>query len=400
MADDRGDTSLLTMNQRTVVVALLRIRPGQAVAFTRYETKACAIAARHGGRLERRIATGQPVTEDPGEEEVHVWSFRDRAAFDAFQNDPALGLLADLRSRAIAKTTVLFGQDAASFIAPTESGSHAQSVTGLDHVYLSVSDMARSIAFYDSVMQALGFWKGDYPIAGQAHAHYFNGLLQITLRPAKRQVPHDPYAPGLHHLCLQAPDAAAVDRAYAALSTLGVSPSAPTLYPEYDPDYYATFFEDPDGLRLELLARMPARDDVLASRDRFTHFLNPLAALAGARDGVFHIATRAAWEAAGKSSPYAPPELSRDGFIHCSTRSQVLDTLSRYFKGRTDLCLLKLDPGRLAEDLRYERPAPTPERPIPEAYPHLYAPLSVDAVISVHPLMPALDGSFAWPDSA
>jgi hypothetical protein len=32
----------------------------------------------------------------------------------------------------------------------------------------------------------------------------------------------------------------------------GIAASLPRLYPEYAPDYYATFFSDPDGLRLEV----------------------------------------------------------------------------------------------------------------------------------------------------
>jgi hypothetical protein len=78
-------------------------------------------------------------------------------------------------------------------------------------LYLSVSDLARSEAFYDPVMQLLGFRKGDKAIGGDPHAHDFNRTLQLSLRPARAQSPHDPYAPGLHPLCLQLPTAADVD---------------------------------------------------------------------------------------------------------------------------------------------------------------------------------------------
>jgi hypothetical protein len=50
-------------------------------------------------------------------------------------------------------------------------------IVGLDHVYLAVKDFARSMAFYDPVMKALGFFKGDRAIAGERHAHYFNRAL-------------------------------------------------------------------------------------------------------------------------------------------------------------------------------------------------------------------------------
>ena len=58
-------------------------------------------------------------------------------------------------------------------------------VLGIDHIYIAVSDLAQSTAFYDGVMKLLGFRKGTDPIGGQPHVHYFNRALQYTLRPAK-----------------------------------------------------------------------------------------------------------------------------------------------------------------------------------------------------------------------
>jgi len=156
-------------------------------------------------------------------------------------------------------------------------------VLGLDHVYLSVSDLRRSERFYDEVLALLGFRKGDKEIAGEPHVHYFNRALQISLRPARSAVRHDPYAPGLHHLCLQVAAPADVDAAAAALRERGVEASRPRLYPEYQPDYYATFFEDPQGIRLELVARTAYRDEIAERWDELTGFLNPLAELHGRR---------------------------------------------------------------------------------------------------------------------
>jgi catechol 2,3-dioxygenase-like lactoylglutathione lyase family enzyme len=156
---------------------------------------------------------------------------------------------------------------------------------GLDHLYISVSDFARSERFYDAVMERLGFRKSDRVIAGAPHAHYFTPLMQYTIRPAREGAPaHDPYAPGLHHVCLQVRDRAAVDRACRDLRQLGVAASEPRLYPEYAPDYYATFFTDPDGIRLEVVARRLLREEIARDWDRFDAFLNPVARLRE-RDG-------------------------------------------------------------------------------------------------------------------
>ena len=126
-------------------------------------------------------------------------------------------------------------------------------VIGIDHVYLAVRDLGRAEAFYDRLMDVLGFRKRSGTLAGEPHVHYYNRQFGFSLRPARPGTPaHDPYAPGLHHFCFRVVDEAAVDRAADALRRIGVKASPPRAYPEYAPDYYATFFTDPDGVRLEV----------------------------------------------------------------------------------------------------------------------------------------------------
>ncbi len=156
-------------------------------------------------------------------------------------------------------------------------------VIGLDHVYLAVSDLSASEAFYDGVMRALGFFKSSRPIGGEPHVHYYNRHLQLSIRPARSARAHDPYAPGLHHLCFQVEAPADVDAAHAGLRALGVSATPPRLYPEYTPDYYATFFPDPDGIRLEIVARGRLREEIVREWDHLRSFVDPLQELRRAR---------------------------------------------------------------------------------------------------------------------
>jgi glyoxylase I family protein len=158
-----------------------------------------------------------------------------------------------------------------------EDWSVSLEVTGVDHVYITVSDLARAQRFYDAVMKLLGFRKGTAPIAGEPHLHYFNPVTQYTLRPAKRpQTPHDPYSPGLHHVCFRVATEGDVDAVARGLRGLGIQVSDPSYYPEYAPDYYATFFTDPDGIRLEVVAHRRMRSLIRDHWHELHEFEDPL----------------------------------------------------------------------------------------------------------------------------
>jgi catechol 2,3-dioxygenase-like lactoylglutathione lyase family enzyme len=135
-------------------------------------------------------------------------------------------------------------------------------VTGaVHHVDLTVSDLARSTSFYERVLPLLGFRRGPGVPEGPIWA---GASVEIGLVAARSATKHDRYAPGLHHLALTAPSRTAVDEAHRALVALGVAIlDAPADYPKYAPGYYAVFFADPDGLKLEYVytPRWPTRAD-------------------------------------------------------------------------------------------------------------------------------------------
>ena len=126
-------------------------------------------------------------------------------------------------------------------------------VIGIDHVYVTVSDLGASENFYDRVMiEALGFRKSKFTFAGDPHVQYFNRQFGFVLRSARIPSKHEPYSPGLHHFCLRVDSTADVKTVAAHLRKLGINATEVKVYPEYAPDYAATFFEDPDGIRLEV----------------------------------------------------------------------------------------------------------------------------------------------------
>jgi uncharacterized protein (DUF952 family) len=101
-----------------------------------------------------------------------------------------------------------------------------------------------------------------------------------------------------------------------------------------------------------------------------------------ADDDLLHVTTPAEWDAARATGQVTPPSLEAEGFVHCSTRAQLAGTLARHFRGAGPLRVLVLDPDRLAAELRWEESRPG------EAFPHLYGPLPVDAVVAVEDVTP------------
>lgn len=126
-------------------------------------------------------------------------------------------------------------------------------VIGIDHIYVTVSDLDGSEQFYDRVMiQTLAFRKNKFVLGGDPHIQYFNRHFGFVIRPSRASANADAYSPGLHHLCLRVDSVADVREVADRLRALGVSATEPRFYPEYASDYWATFFEDPDGIRLEV----------------------------------------------------------------------------------------------------------------------------------------------------
>ena len=125
-------------------------------------------------------------------------------------------------------------------------------VIGIDHIYITVSNMERSEQFYDVVMKVLDFKKNQFQIEGEKHIQYYNRFFGYVLRPARSKDSHNCYAPGLHHFCLRVEGEKEVKEVAKRLKEKSISVTEPKQYPEYAPDYFAVFFSDPDGVQLEI----------------------------------------------------------------------------------------------------------------------------------------------------
>jgi len=129
--------------------------------------------------------------------------------------------------------------------------------TGVHHVDLVVSSIERSLTFYRELLAPLGFHRiGEVEGERGETIWYLSGPgSSIGLREAQseREQPLDRYEVGLHHLALEASSRAAVDERASWLRSHGAEiESGPEEY-GYSPGYYAVFFFDPDGIKLEIV---------------------------------------------------------------------------------------------------------------------------------------------------
>lgn len=125
----------------------------------------------------------------------------------------------------------------------------------LDHVGISVRDVARSRAFYLAALAPLGYGAlmevGDDGKGGHTHVglgmdkpDFWIGIGQVTT--------------GHLHVAFVAKDRATVDAFYAAAMAAGGRDNGPPgLRPHYHPTYYGAFVFDPDGHNVEAVCHLP-----------------------------------------------------------------------------------------------------------------------------------------------
>lgn len=122
------------------------------------------------------------------------------------------------------------------------------------HVFLNVTDMARSRPFYEWLMPRLGYATSWAFEGGQG---FLSPHGSVWLKQADARFAGDGFHKdrvGLAEVAFAASARAEVDALHRALAERGATIlDPPREYPEYVPGYYAVFFADPDGIKLELV---------------------------------------------------------------------------------------------------------------------------------------------------
>ncbi len=133
-------------------------------------------------------------------------------------------------------------------------------MAAIHHIRLSVSDLDTSTRFYSPLLEELGFRKLSPRLTekGEIDRLRFerNGMI-LLIGHTTEAGRYDRAKPGLHHIAFSVDSRAEVEKIYEYeeviknLEHVNVE-DPPIDCPEYGEGYYATFFFDPDGIKLEV----------------------------------------------------------------------------------------------------------------------------------------------------
>jgi uncharacterized protein (DUF952 family) len=107
---------------------------------------------------------------------------------------------------------------------------------------------------------------------------------------------------------------------------------------------------------------------------------------------IFKIVPRPEWEASS-GDYHGSAHDQADGFLHFSTAPQLAETLRLYYANHDEVVLVAVDTGALGAALKWEHSASRGED-----FPHLYAPLSCDAMKWARPVAKDATGRFVLPE--
>jgi catechol 2,3-dioxygenase-like lactoylglutathione lyase family enzyme len=142
-------------------------------------------------------------------------------------------------------------------------------VVGIDHLVLSVGNFARSREFYDKLLRFLGFkLKHDYAdMAGWSNGKTLFWIAAADVEGRKRKYRKGDI--GFHHYAFELASRADVDKLGAFLREHKMTVlDPPGEY--YGENYYAVYFADPDGMKLEAMVWAPPKRAPAAKKTKKT----------------------------------------------------------------------------------------------------------------------------------
>ncbi|MBM7580981.1 VOC family protein [Jeotgalibacillus terrae] len=126
----------------------------------------------------------------------------------------------------------------------------------IHHIELYVSDLKKSTVFWGWLLEELGYELFQEWESGRSWKYGETYLVFVQTEEAYQDVPYHRKRTGLNHLAFHADSRKHVDQLTEKLRAEGI----PILYEDRHPfaggeDYYAVFFEDPDRMKVEVVAQ-------------------------------------------------------------------------------------------------------------------------------------------------
>ncbi|MGG5369319.1 VOC family protein [Enterococcus sp. AZ196] len=134
----------------------------------------------------------------------------------------------------------------------------------IDHLQVTVKDINEVESFYDGLMEALGFdlnkkikvylEEMDMDVIEYLDKSYDFGICS-ALKQYEEETIHRRKPGAVHHIAFRASSRNEVDRIYKTVMELGAKIlDEPKIFPQHGPNYYALFFNDPDGIKYEIVS--------------------------------------------------------------------------------------------------------------------------------------------------
>ena len=128
--------------------------------------------------------------------------------------------------------------------------------TGVDHLDLVVSDLEPSLSFYRQLLEPLGYVRPSEIVGERGERVVYLGgprVVPVSLRQAQAPGSYDRYRVGIHHVAFEAQSRDVVDERLRWVREEGLEIENDPKEYDYRPGYYAGFFYDPDGIKLEIV---------------------------------------------------------------------------------------------------------------------------------------------------
>ena len=137
---------------------------------------------------------------------------------------------------------------------PPTAPSATSTAGAVHHVFLTVNDLARSRSFYAALMPRLGYPRAFDHGTVLGWGSDVNSFWLKAAAPSHAGATFSKDRVGLAEVAFRADNRDQIDALAADVEKMGGTIlDPPREYPEYMPGYYAFFFADPDGIKLELV---------------------------------------------------------------------------------------------------------------------------------------------------